>query len=125
MGSDLFLDLCENCKIKLGATSADTVTVAEISAEVASDLRPSAECKIVSMGTIVAPEASSSSSTASVSLINDESGVILMSNSGNLINQSVAHALTSGPVDRLNEHSSDRLTRSLILDRASYLVKHL
>lgn len=107
------------------ATNADTVFSAQISAVVTSDLRPSAECKIVSVRTVVSPEASSGRSTPCVSLINNKPSVILVCDSGNLIDQTVAHALTGRPVDWFNQHGGHRLGSSLILDRASDSVEYL
>lgn len=123
--SHLLLDLSENCEVVLRATNADTVLITKIPAEVSSDLRPSAECKIVSVGTVVSPEASSGRSTPCVCLINNQPSVVLVCDSCNLIDQTVAHALTGGPVDWFDQHSGDRLGRSLTLNRASDSVEDL
>jgi hypothetical protein len=123
--SHLLLDLRKNCEVMLRATDADTVLTAKIPAVVSGDLRPSAECKIVSVGTVVSPEASSGRSTPCVGLINNQPSVVLVCDSGNLIDQTVAHALTSGPVDWFDKNSGDRLGRSLTLNRASDSVEDL
>lgn len=100
---DLLVHLSEDANVQLRPGELKTLT----SMEESSGLSSLTESKVVSGSAVVSPEAAASRTAASVSLVNDESSLVLVGNLTNLADQGVAHLLSGLPVDGLDHNGSD------------------
>lgn len=78
-----------------------------VSTVVTSYLGSLSESNVIGLSNISGPEAISGGTATSVSLINEEECLVLVSNLAHLIDEVGAHSVTRSPVDWLHQDNSN------------------